>query len=235
MFVALVLVPGTQAQPGAFWRLSLNGTPTAWRPAPAWTTDSLAPAARDALAWLRRRGFPAARLDSATVDSVGRLFASAGSVVRVQTVHLDVTPPALAEVLRSSLALRVGDVFTDSLVQQAAAGLVATAAEAGYPLVLVEPVVEEGGGLVTFRVDAGATLVLERIEVTGGRARPGFVAQVIGVRAGRPLRGFHPDRAAARLRETGFFQHVGMPVVELEEGNRAVLRVTLEDELPGAF
>ena len=102
------------------WLLLLEGTPTAWRPAPTWTADSLAPAARDALAWLRRQGH-AARLDSAIVDSVGRLYASSGAAVRVRALRLDVTPLALTPALREALAGTVGAAFSDSLVQRAAA------------------------------------------------------------------------------------------------------------------
>jgi outer membrane protein assembly factor BamA len=217
------------------WTLLLNGTPTAWRPAPAWTPDSLAVAARDALAWLRRRGYAAARFDSAVVDGAGRLYASAGAPVRVQEVRLDVTPPALAETLRPGLGLAVGNVFSDSLVQAAAAGLVAAAAEAGFPLALVEPSVEEGGAVVAFRVEAGAALVLDRIEISGSRARPAFVAQVLGLRVGRPMRGFRPERAAARLETTGLYRRVSAPTVEVAEGGRVVVRIALEDEPPGAF
>ncbi len=74
------------------WSLLLGGAPTAWRPAPAWTADSLGPAARDALAWLRGRGYTP-RLDSAVVDTVGRLYASASAPVRLRAVTLTADAP----------------------------------------------------------------------------------------------------------------------------------------------
>lgn len=218
------------------WRLVVDGRAnTAWVAHPAWTPDSLAPAARDALAWLRRRGHRTARLDSAVVDTAGAtLHASAGPLARLRETRIVGTDSADGARLHDRMGRR-GAVATDSLVSDVVRGLLDHFRATGRPLASVTPSLSNDGAVLTLSVDAGDAVRLDRVEVEGGRTRAAFAARVMGVELGRPLRDYDAVRLAARLRETGLYRRVDAPTLVLDDEGRARLRVRLEETSPGAF
>ncbi len=218
------------------WSLVADGQTAAWAPRSEWTPDSLASAARDALAWLRRRGHAAARLDSAVVDSLSaRLFASTGAARRLAEVRIEGAAEARLPALRRALGIDRGDVFADTAASAAAARLLAVYADAGNPLASVAIDVDSGGERLVFRVDEGEAVVLDSIAIVGSRTRAAFAGRVMGVETGQTLRGFRPDRLARRLEETGLFRRVDAPTLSLDADGRATLQVRVEEAPPGAF
>ena len=220
----------------SLWRLVADGQPTRWAPSPAWTLDSLPPAARDALTWLRRRGFVHARLDSAVVDSASAtLHATTGTAARLRDVRLVGVDSSRQARVRDVLGLRRGVPVTDSLATAAAARLLNDYRERGNPLANVSLGIEDDGEVLVVTLDEGDAVRLDRVEVVGGRTRGAFAARVMGVEPGAALRGYDPERLAARLRETGLYRRVDAPVLVLDEADRATLRVRLDEAPPGAF
>lgn len=244
--LTLAAAPGASAQSEsegampadapAVWHLVADGQPTSWAASPAWTVDSLAPAARDGLAWLRRRGYVRARLDSAVVDSASAtLYTTTGAAARLRDVRLVGVDSSRQARVRDVLGVRRGVPLSDSLATAAAARLLDDYRDRGNPLANVALGIDDEGEVLVVTIDEGDAVRLDRVEVVGGRTRGAFAARVMGVEPGGTLRGYDPERLAARLRETGLYRRVDTPVLVLDEADRATLRVRLDEAPPGAF
>ncbi|RMH53242.1 MAG: hypothetical protein D6685_15905 [Bacteroidetes bacterium] len=236
----------TEGAPAA-WTLIVDGTPAPWPLDGGYPADSLHGAARAVLRALQEEGYYLARLDSARVDTTRRppavrLYATRGPQVKLSEVRL-LGATALPEAaLRRRMYTRPGRVLDAARLEADLASLLALYGEAGYPLarVSVEALDLHDGPppslSLTLRIEEGGALPLTRIEVVGAeRTTPSFVARVTGLHPGRPLAGYDPDAVRRRLQATAFFREVGEPVLLLEPGAGAVLRIPLEEEPPGSF
>ena len=228
-----------RAQPAPFrWALRAD-TVLAWTPATAWTADSLGPAARSALGWLRRAGHPDARLDSAVVDgAAGWLYATPGPRRTVAAVRFEGTNVIPNDRHRAGFRTRAGAALADTTLDADLRALVRAYADAGLPLAEAEADVTptDSGLVVTVAVDEGRDLVVGRVEVPErARTNAAFAARLAGVETGRPVRGIRPDDVADRLRTSGLFRRVGAPTLERQADGTALVRLVFEDEPPGAF
>ena len=224
MVLGATVARAQPAAPAPFrWTLRAD-TVLAWTPAPAWTADSLG---------------PAARLDSAVVDGAeGRLHATPGPRRLVAAVRVEGAVAIPAGRVRDGLRTRAGAALADTTLDADLRALVRRYADAGLPLAEAEADVTptDTGLVVTVRVDEGRDLVVGRVEGPArARTDAGFAARLAGVGVGRTVRGLRPDDVADRLRASGLFRRVGPPVVERQADGTALVRLAFEDETPGAF
>ena len=256
MLVLLGAVPA-QGQPAdsladtatpAQWTLLLDGRPATWPLTAAYPADSLDIAAREALVAVQRQGHYYARIDSATLDTTqrpvaARFYLTSGPEVHVGAVEIIGAQALDSLALRRGMDTRAGRPLDPLRLEADLDHLLARYERAGLPLaqVYVEDVALQAGRPPTLRlrlrVEEGQALRLGRIEVEGEdvRTRPGYLARLVGLRAGRPLVGYDAEEIRRRLEETGFFQTVASPTLFVDEAGEAVVRFQLDEEPPGTF
>lgn len=228
------LTPLTALAQPADWTVVAGGRAEVVR-APA-----LAEAVARRVEALRDEGFALARLDS-TADSTA--WVARGPRVRVRTVRL-----VGAEAVDSLQALalfstRPGRAYRPAALEADVEALLDRYERVGRPLAEVavrevawgaagpEPVVD-----ITLAVEEGAGLRLAGLELEGGgRVSEAWAARAAGLRLGQPLVPYDPDAIQRRLEETGFFEEVGRPVLEVDADGGARLRLDVTPVPPGTF
>ena len=206
-------------------------------------------AARLALDGLVADGFPLARVDSVGGDSAlaGVLYvtpgpaATVGSVTVVGATGLGERDAATGWATRAGAPYRPAALAADlalTLDRYAARGYVGTRLT---PRVRLRTFDSAGGqpkaeADVAVEVDEGAPGVLAGVELSGAR-RPSraFASRVAGISPGDPLSGVEAEAVRRDLESTGLYTRVGEPERVLDADGRVVLRVPVEEGVPGAF
>ncbi|MFQ5570820.1 MAG: POTRA domain-containing protein, partial [Rhodothermales bacterium] len=234
------------AQPVA-WSLFADGRSLEWPLSRSFPLDSLAVAARGAVAALQGEGHYFARIDSVQVDSSRtptevRFFATKGARVEVGRLGIEGAAAFDSLELIRRMDTRPGRVLDPRLLEADLEALLKHYEAAGFLLTRVQvldisllPGDPPRLG-ITLRIEEGGSPTLQRVEVTGAeRTRTSYVARVSGLKKGQPLSGYNAAAIRQRLEATGFFSTVGTPELLIEGDSSAVVHITLDEEAPGAF
>lgn len=234
-------VPDGQAR----WAVVVDGAEAEWPSrlrAPA--ADSVAAAARALVIHYRRRGYLHATVDSAAVhaESLPRatFYVDPGRQTTVASVAFTGADGLGEARLRREMRLQPGEPFNQYVLDADMQALRQMYREAGYPLATVgvasvRPAGPEAVAL-QLALDAGPRLRLKAVQVQGAeRTRPAYVARAAGLAFGAPIREYDPDVLQQRLRNTGLFERVGRPALQIEPDGGATLTVAVKERPPGVF
>ncbi len=246
--LTLLALQGTQGvHAQQLFTLVADNTGTEWRPQPNWTADSLDTAVVHARRWLASQGFALARVDSARLDTSGSvvLFATPGPRLLLEKLEIAGASRLAENTLRTLFDTREGEPLQPDVFEADLARVLDAYARAGYGLaqVHVEKLeVSKGNGghlpglVVYLRIDEGQSVVLTRIVFEGDtRTRPAYVARLLGLRMGTPLKLFDPVALQQRLDRSGLFARVSVPQLFVDAAGNATLRLGVEESAPGAF
>jgi outer membrane protein insertion porin family len=154
--------------------------------------------------------------------------------VKVQT-ELDRVP---AELLRAVVPIREGAVFEGELIEKSIDAMTFTAGTGGYANVDIRPRIERNPETrkvdVTFEVNEGARVFVERIDIVGNtRTVDNVIRRELRVTEGDAFNRILLDRSRSRIRSLGFFKNVEVTEREGAEPDRAVIEVAVEEEATG--
>lgn len=235
--LAWVLFYGTEQQP--------------WPDAPLAPGDSLAPISARVLALLAEVGFLTARVDSvvfhpAAQPTAAALYVSRGKPYHIRSVTLAGTQALDAEALVASMASRPRTPFAPGRLKQDLVRLLQAYEGAGHPFASVQVQAlrledqgqadEHGWVDVRLQVVEGEALPFYQLRAPGAsRTTTKYLARLVGVREGSPLKGFHPADVQQRLLNTTFFTAVGQPEVYVVPDSGLVVSIPVEEASPGGF
>jgi outer membrane protein assembly factor BamA len=160
----------------------------------------------------------------------------------IGTIHIRGMQAFDSSSVVESFDTRTGQVLDPAQLEQDLDDLLNRYDQAGYVLAqaTVENLILKQDPLpmlhIVIQVTEGPVLALGVIKVIGGtRTKPGYVSNVTGLRVGRSLQGYDPEEISRRLQETGLFREVNAVRLTVDENQRAMVEVELEEEAPGAF
>jgi outer membrane protein assembly factor BamA len=225
------------------WRQTVNGEVEEWPIELPRPQSDVNDEVGRLLAWYHQRGFYEAVVDSVRSDSIETMaWVAPGEQVTVGIVILTGVTSFLPEQLAGNLETRSGEILDSDALERDIDGILAKYEAAGFVLasariVRVGPSEQEPRKLeIAVHVDEGPLLELGAIEIVGGgRTKPSFISRATGMKIGKPLTGFDTDEIRARLEVTGLFSAVDSVRLAVDENQRAVMRVAIAENPPGAF
>ncbi len=154
-------------------------------------------------------------------------------------VEIDPRLPGLeAEPLRSELESVPGDWYSSVAVERSIDALTAAVEAQQYPFVEVRPVVrrdrDERMINVTYEIDEGPRVFVERIDITGNvRTIDRVIRRELLLVEGDPFNRTRVRQSEARLRNLGFFERVTVTPEPGSAPDRTVLRVQVAEQSTG--
>lgn len=144
------------------------------------------------------------------------------------------------ETLRRSLAVRSGSTFDGNALDKSAETLAITLARLGYPFAHAVPRLARDETIrrvnVTFAIDQGARVYVERIEIHGNtRTRDYVIRREFDFGEGTPYNKTLIDRAERRLKSLNYFKTVKISSRPGSSADRVVLDVEAVDQPTGDF
>ncbi len=154
--------------------------------------------------------------------------------VQVQT-ELNRLP---ADLLRSAIPIRQGEVFRGELIEDAIDAMTYVAGSVGYANVVITPNIERDRENrvvnITFEVNEGPRVFIERIDVVGNtRTLDRVVRREMRVSEGDAFNRVLLDRSRQRIQALGFFKDVTVEDSDGSQPDRSVVTVTVEEESTG--
>ncbi|MEQ1706733.1 MAG: outer membrane protein assembly factor BamA [Terricaulis sp.] len=154
--------------------------------------------------------------------------------IRVQT-QLDRLPEAL---LLAAVPIRGGAVFRGELIEDAIDAMTYVAGTVGYANVDITPVVERDRENrvvnITFEVDEGPQVFIERIDIVGNTSTlDRVIRREMRVNEGDAFNRVLLDRSRQRIQALGFFEEVTVEDADGSEPDRSVVTVTVEEQSTG--
>lgn len=230
---------------GARWAVVVDASPEEW-PAPveAPPTDSIHATARALSQHYRRQGYLRATVDSATVHAgempQATFYVTRGPRTTVDAVELTGHEALPESALRRTMQLHAGEPLDQYVLDADLRAVRAAYRKAGYPLaeVRVASIQPEGPQAATVRItiDEGPQIWLKAVAVTGAeRTNPEYVARAAGLTYEAPLRDLDPEALRQRVQNTGLFQQVDRPAMQIDDDGGTTLTFTLEERPPGVF
>jgi outer membrane protein insertion porin family len=148
-------------------------------------------------------------------------------------------PEVNAEALSSNIRTSAGSTFDAEDVDKTVEDMTDELARSGYPFAQVRPRGErdaEGNIGVTYVVEEGARVYIERINVRGNtRTRDYVIRREFDVAEGDPYNKAMIDRAVRRLRRLGYFETVRVTNEPGSAPDRVVINVDVVDQSTGEF
>lgn len=172
-------------------------------------------------------------------DVRATVFITRGPRLVVSEFDLDGLTVLDEPLVRSQLGTREGRPLDPDVLEEDILIILHELEYAGRPLAraeVTEITPTDDGFVVRVSIDEGRPLVLRGIElVPDGRTSPTFAGRLAGIELNRPLDTFHPVEIQRDLEASGIFESVGEPVLVLDENERLMLRIPVEEMQPGAF
>lgn len=166
-----------------------------------------------------------------TVDE-GQYFAFGPSTV--QSTIPDVNGDDLAHKIRTS----AGSTFDAEDVDKTVEDMTDALARSGHPFAQVRPRGDRTGDAigVTYVVEEGARVYIERINIRGNnRTRDFVIRREFDVAEGDPYNKAMVDRALRRLRKLGYFENVRVTNQPGSAPDRVIIDVEVVDQATGEF
>jgi outer membrane protein insertion porin family len=142
------------------------------------------------------------------------------------------------ELLLASVPIRSGSEFRGDLIEDAIDSMSYLAGTVGYANVDITPVVERDRENrvvnITFEVDEGPRVFIERIDVVGNtRTLDRVIRREMRVNEGDAFNRVLLDRSQQRIRALGFFEDVTVEESDGSQPDRSVVTVTVEEQSTG--
>jgi outer membrane protein insertion porin family len=154
--------------------------------------------------------------------------------VRVQT-ELNRLSDAL---LRAAIPIRTGTEFRGDMIEDSIDAMTYVAGTVGYANVDIIPLVERDPETrrvnITFEVDEGPRVFIERIDIVGNtRTIDPVIRRELMVSEGDAFNRVLLDRSRQRIRSLGFFGDVTIEDSDGSQPDRSVVTVTVEEQSTG--
>lgn len=217
------------------------------------TTDVYDPdrVARDGEALRRfynKRGFPDFRIVSTSADlnesgdgfiltitvDEGQPFTFGGSTIQSSI------PEVAGDSLTGYISTRDGATYNAEEVERTVETMTARLSATGFPFAQVRPRGERVAGTntvnITYQIEDGARVYIERIEVRGNtRTRDYVVRREFDVAEGDAYNQVLIDQAERRLRRLAFFDRITISTEPGSTPDRVIVVVDVEDKATGEF
>jgi outer membrane protein insertion porin family len=156
--------------------------------------------------------------------------------VRIQT-ELNRLPEAL---LRAANPIRTGTVFRGDQIEDAIDAMTYIAGSVGYANVQITPQIERDRDNqivnITFEVDEGPRVFIERIDIVGNtRTLDRVIRREMRVSEGDAFNRVLLDRSRAQIQSLGFFDEVTVEDSDGSQPDRSVVTVNVEEQSTGEF
>ncbi|MGE0661769.1 MAG: outer membrane protein assembly factor BamA [Hyphomonadaceae bacterium] len=156
--------------------------------------------------------------------------------VRIQT-ELNRLPENL---LRAANPIRPGTVFRGEQIEDAIDAMTYIAGTVGYANVQITPQVERDRDNqivnITFEVDEGPRVFIERIDIVGNtRTLDRVIRREMRVSEGDAFNRVLLDRSRQQIQNLGFFDEVTVEDSDGSQPDRSVVTVTVEEQSTGEF
>ncbi|MGD9965479.1 MAG: outer membrane protein assembly factor BamA [Hyphomonadaceae bacterium] len=156
--------------------------------------------------------------------------------VRIQT-ELNRLPENL---LRAANPIRAGTVFRGEQIEDAIDAMTYIAGTVGYANVQITPQIERDRDNqivnVTFEVDEGPRVFIERIDIVGNtRTLDRVIRREMRVSEGDAFNRVLLDRSRQQIQNLGFFNEVTVEDADGSQPDRSVVTVTVEEQSTGEF
>jgi outer membrane protein insertion porin family len=143
-----------------------------------------------------------------------------------------------AELLKAVIPIQSGKRFEGELIEKSIDAMTFTAGTAGYANVDIRPRVERDKETrkvnLTFEVDEGPRVFVDRIEIVGNsRTLDQVIRRELRVAEGDAFNRVLLDRSRARIRSLGFFKKVEIAEKPGSEPDRSVVEVNVEEDTTG--
>jgi outer membrane protein insertion porin family len=164
-----------------------------------------------------------------------------GDQFRVGEVKLDGTNlPGDPAALRAGLATTPGEVFAASGLREDAQKLTERLSEDGYAFANVEPQTDVRGEDkkvdVTFQIERGKQVIVDRIEVTGNtKTRDKVIRREMRLQEQELFSASKLRKSKDALQRLGFFQQVNVTTRRAAEDDRMQVVVDVKEAQTGAF
>lgn len=144
------------------------------------------------------------------------------------------------EVLERFVPIRSGETFNSEKLEDAVESITFATGSSGYAFVDVNPrlhrVPETNTIDITFEVNEGPRVYVERINITGNtRTLDKVIRREVRLAEGDPFNRVLVDRSRARIRGLGYFKEVEIEEKSGSAPDRTVLDVTVEEQATGSF
>ncbi|WP_198010855.1 outer membrane protein assembly factor BamA [Kaistia granuli] len=164
-----------------------------------------------------------------------------GPRYRFGTVNVDSSIPEVdAANLRGLVRTREGRVFNSNLIERTTEDLSTAVARKGYSFAQVRPRgdrnYENRTIDVTYLIDEGPRLYVERINVSGNtRTRDYVIRREFDLSEGDAFNRVIVDKAERRLKNLGYFKTVSVTTQPGSAPDKVVIDVQVEDQSTGSF
>jgi len=145
-----------------------------------------------------------------------------------------------ADSFRNMVTTDEGNIYSADAIDRSVSAVLAKLASRGQSFVTVKPELErfaERGTInVTYRLEQGPRVYVERIEIHGNKkTRENVIRREIGVGEGAPYNRALVESSERRLKKLGFFKSVKFSQRKGSAPDRAVVDVTVEEQETGQF
>ncbi|MGP1395823.1 MAG: outer membrane protein assembly factor BamA [Inquilinaceae bacterium] len=154
--------------------------------------------------------------------------------IETQLPNLDV------EQLRSELTTETGDWYSSTEVEESIAALTALVGDLQYAFVDVRPLVSRNRAdrviNVTYQIEEGPRVFVDRIEITGNvRTVDRVIRREMELVEGDPFNTSKLRRSETRIRNLGFFERVDINPVPADAPDRTTIQVEVAEQSTGEF
>lgn len=164
-----------------------------------------------------------------------------GDLYRFGSVEIDNALTAVdAEALRSELEIEPGDIYSARNVEKSLVAMTNAIARSGYSFSEVTPRGDRDFDNrtinITFFIDEGPRVYIERIDVTGNdRTRDYVIRREFDVSEGDAYNKVLVNQGKSRLERLGFFDAVAVTTRQGSSPDRIVIVVQVKDKATGEF
>jgi outer membrane protein insertion porin family len=164
-----------------------------------------------------------------------------GAKYRFSTIDIDSTVPGLdANSLRRFITTKPGRVFDSGEIERTIEAMSLELSRTGYSFAQVRPRGDRDYSnntiSVTYLIDEGPRLYVERIEIFGNtKTRDYVIRREFDLVEGDPYNRVLVDRAERKLRDLQFFKTVSITTEPGSAPDRVILVVQVEEESTGEF
>ncbi len=142
------------------------------------------------------------------------------------------------EAMRGAVSIQEGDLYRGDRIEDAIDSLTFAAGIAGYAFVDIRPRIEADPDTnkvnVTFAIDEGPRVYIERIDIVGNtRTLDRVIRRELRISEGDAFNRILLDRSRNRVRALGFFENVEITEVPGSEADRTVVSVDVKEQPTG--
>jgi outer membrane protein insertion porin family len=193
-------------------------------------------------------GFPDAQVTSAVAEYDAErqgyfisITVVEGNPVAFGSIGVETSIAGLdANQLTSAIRTREGDRFSAAELARTAQDMAVEATNLGYPFADVRPRIDRdpvaGTFAVTYLVDEGQRLYVERINITGNEKTRDFVIRrELPFAEGDPFNRALVTQGKANIEALGFFARVGFGVEQGRASDKIILNILVEESATGDY